>query len=226
MRLTQQRKKKLFKHARIELGFFLKSELTGIISGPQTGARTSLTCYGVWPRHHERRGRLWRIWNGSFRWVDWRLWCSCWGVRLLLLVYPGRGVSRHGRGAAGVFLCHRRAGVCPHALREAMAAAAPQAAIFTPLQARAAAVIILWRTGDGGWEQGGHHSRPQKLDQKPRCCWSFDKKCTQMWNQMEFLSLPAEEAVATELFSAFFSAHRYFIITNTNPLIPQSSVPI
>lgn len=45
---------------------------------------------------------------------------------------------------------------------------------------------------------------------------------------MEFCRLPAGKAVAMELFSAFFSAHRYryFIIMNSNPLIPQTSVPI
>lgn len=117
------------------------------------------TCYGVRPRHHEGRSRLWWVWDWSLRWVTWRLWCPCWCVGLLLqlllllLVCPGRGVSWCCVGTVGVFFSHRGAGVCPHTLCQAMAPAAPQAAILTPLQAGAAAVIVLWRTGDGGWEE-------------------------------------------------------------------------
>lgn len=115
----------------------------------------ALTCNRVWPRHHEWRTRLWWVWNGSLRWVTWRLWCSCWcvGLLLLLLVCPGRGVGWCCCGTVGVFFGHRRAGVCPHTLCQAMAPAAPQAAILTPFQAGATAVIILRRTSDGGWEE-------------------------------------------------------------------------
>lgn len=115
----------------------------------------ALTCNRVWPRHHEWRTRLWWVWNGSLRWVTWRLWCSCWcvGLLLLLVVCPGRGVGWCCCGTVGVFFSHRRAGVCPHTLCQAMAPAAPQAAILTPFQAGATAVIILRRTSDGGWEE-------------------------------------------------------------------------
>lgn len=115
----------------------------------------SPTCYRVRPWHHERRRCLWWVWNGSLGWMNWWLWCSCWGVGLLLLVCSGRCISRCGCRTVGVFFCHRRAGVPPHTLCKPMAAAAPQAAILTPLQAGATAVIILWRTSNGGWKQRG-----------------------------------------------------------------------
>lgn len=67
----------------------------------------------------------------------------------MLGVVPGRSVGRRRRGAARIFLGHGGAGVCSRALRQAMAPAAPQAAVLTPLQAGTAAVIILRGTGDG-----------------------------------------------------------------------------
>lgn len=136
---------------------------TQIHSFPSSAQNTSskpqklraLTCYRVGPRHHEGRGSLWLVWNGSLGGVTWRLWCPCWcvGLLLLLLVRPGRGVGWCCCGTVGVFFSHRRTGVRPHTLCQAMASAAPQAAILTPLQAGATAVVILWRTSDGGWEE-------------------------------------------------------------------------
>lgn len=86
----------------------------------------SLTCYRVWPRHHEGSWCLWRVRNGSLRWVTWRVWWP-WSTRRyvrVLLVCPGWGVCRCCCGTAGVFFGHRRAGVRPHALCQAMATAA------------------------------------------------------------------------------------------------------
>lgn len=132
---------------------------TRIHSFPSSAQETSrcqelkqnkLTCYRVWPWHHEGRRCLWWVWNESLRWVTWRLWCPCWCVGLLL-VCPGWGVGWRCCGTVGVFFGHGRAGVSPHTLCQAMAPTASQAAILTPLQTRATAVIILRRTSDGGW---------------------------------------------------------------------------
>lgn len=115
----------------------------------------SLTCYRVGPRHHEGRGWLWRVWKRAFGGVTLRLRFPCGCVGLLLLVCPGRVVGRccccGGAAAARVFFGNRRAGVGPHTLSQAMAPAGSQAAILTPLQAGATAVIVLRGAGDGGW---------------------------------------------------------------------------
>lgn len=114
------------------------------------------TCHRVWPRHHEGRWCLGWVGKRSFRRVGWRMQrhqCPSWGAGLRLLVWPRWGVGLCGCGTTRVFFGHRGAGVGPHALCQAMARAASQTAIFTPLQAGSTAIVILWRTGDGGWEE-------------------------------------------------------------------------
>lgn len=184
---------------------FSYRQMTGAHTRPQphTEDSRSLTCYRVWSWHHEWRGCLRWIWNGSLRRVDGRRRCSCWGVSLRLVIYPGRGVSSCGCGPARVFFCHRWAGVCSHAMCEAMVAAAPQAAIFTPLQARAAAVIILWRTGYGGWVQRtSKQARETRLKtQTPLVIWQYlYTKCKSEWT---FLWVAVDKAVTITVFCIF-----------------------
>ena len=135
------------------------TQIHPVLSSTQKTSRKprAHTCYRVWPRHHEGRRCLWWVWNGSLRWMTGRLWwpwCPCqYAGLLLLLVRPEWGVGWCCCCTIGVLFSHRRACVSPHTLCQAMAPAAPQAAILTPLQAGATAVIILWRTSDGGWEE-------------------------------------------------------------------------
>lgn len=138
------------------------------ITSCQWFKKSMLTCYRVWSWHHEWGRCLWWVWNGSLRSVTCRWWCCCWCVGLLLLVCPGVDFSLCCCRTVGIFFSHRRAGVCPHTLCQAMAPAAPQTAILTPLQARATAVIILWRTSDRGWEE---IKKKRKLEQAWEVSW-------------------------------------------------------
>lgn len=211
-RLQEDSLSKMFYVMLYQSTLWKRIQIHSILSSAQETSRCQKprapTCYRVWPWHHEGRGCLRWVWNGSLRWAARRLrwcWCPCWyvGLLLLLLVCPGWGVGWRCCGTVGVFFGHRRAGVGPHALCQAMAPTASQASIFTPLQAGAAAVIVLRGTSDGGWEEtktetGIRAGEEVKWGKKARNMKVMFFVCMNI-----FLSLSFDYAIST-LFTSWF----------------------